>query len=165
MDSSDLALAFVDSCCYVGEGLSVPVKEFWEAYRDWSVESNLRCLRRRDLLSRVEPYFRVSSETPMQILGVYLKDPDEWEWWNPEELRKVYLISNGRHVKIGVSVDPLTRMEILQIGSSDPLSLVHCWPGGYEEEAALHKRFQAKRVRGEWFALTEQEVLALCEKR
>lgn len=157
MDHSDLSLAFVDSCCYTSEGLWVSAKELWLSYREWSVESHLRCLRRKDLLSRLSVYFEIGG-SPQVIYGLVLRDPEEWEWFDPSELRKVYLISNGKHTKIGVSVDPPTRMEILQIGSSAELTLVGSWLGGYVEESKWHRRFHDKRIRGEWFDLSPEDI-------
>jgi hypothetical protein len=65
----------------------------------------------------------------------------------------VYFIRNQKdHVKIGHSKDPRKRLADLQSACSDRLRLgliVASW--GRLEEQALHKRFGAFRIRGEWF--------------
>lgn len=161
MNHSDLALTFVDSCCYAVEGLQMPVKELWDAYKEWSAESNLRLLQRKDLLSRLEVYFPFLPGHPLRISGLHLRDVDDWEWFNPSDLRKVYLISDGRRTKIGISVDPPTRLEMLQVGSAEPLTLLHCWLGSYEQEVELQRRYAHKHVRGEWFDLDAQEIATI----
>lgn len=162
MNLSDLSLTFVDSCCHTSEGLWASAKEIWEAYQEWSDGSSLRCMQRRDLLTRLSAYFSVDwNSNPQKVLGILLRDPEDWEWFNPEDLRKVYLISNGRHTKIGVSVDPPTRLEMLQVGSSAGLTLLHSWPGSFDQEAELHRRYSDKRVRGEWYDLDPLEITAI----
>jgi len=78
----------------------------------------------------------------------------------------VYLISNGLHVKIGKAKDPFKRIVDLQIGSSLDLTVLFMIPyatesEAFEEEAKLQKKFKDKRVRGEWFSLTEEDILAI----
>jgi len=136
----------------------MPAKELWDAYKEWSEGSNLRLLKRKDLLSRLEVYFQVLPGPPLRVQGLHLKDVDDWEWFNPSDLRKVYLISDGRRTKIGISVDPPTRLEMLQVGSAEPLTLLHCWPGSYEQEGEIQKRYRHKYVRGEWFDLDASEI-------
>lgn len=55
-------------------------------------------------------------------------------------------------MKIGASADPKTRLQAFQTGQAVELSLMWTCSGDYER--ALHDRFAAYRVRGEWFDLT-----------
>jgi len=158
MRPADIALTFVESCCYTAEGLWMPAKELWCAYKEWSEESNLRLLRRKDLLSRLGVYFDVVKGRPTKITSLLLKDPDEWEWYDPGDLRKIYLISDGRRTKIGISIDPPTRMAFLQVGASDELTLLHSWPGTYEMETEIQDRYAHKHWRGEWYNLSEEDI-------
>lgn len=56
-----------------------------------------------------------------------------------------------RAIKIGVADDPAARLQSLQTGCPDRLTLLVVIPGGRPEEAALHGRFKDIRLRGEWF--------------
>lgn len=75
----------------------------------------------------------------------------------------IYFIrdESSGHVKVGHSVDPAKRLNTLQIGSPSRLTLEMTLPGGASVEAVFHARLASKRVRGEWFALTRDEVRAL----
>ena len=70
--------------------------------------------------------------------------------------------TNGYH-KIGISNKPEYRERTLQ--SEKPTIVLLCakeFPTRIIAEAiesALHKAFEDKRLRGEWFALDENEVL------
>lgn len=157
MDSGNLVLTFVDSCCFVCEGLTTRVTDLWEAFQEWCEQTGIRHLKRRVMVERLRDYFSLSRD-PMTLHGLLLKPEDEWDLFDPSELRRVYLISNGLHIKIGVSIDPRSRMEALQTGSSLPLVLVQDMEGGFDLEARLHARYKDQRVRGEWFALDPQDV-------
>ncbi|MFC5646796.1 GIY-YIG nuclease family protein [Kitasatospora cinereorecta] len=56
-------------------------------------------------------------------------------------------------VKIGIAADPKKRLSGLQTAQPLLLSLLLVQQGDYER--ALHRRFSACRVRGEWFDLTD----------
>ena len=72
-------------------------------------------------------------------------------------------------VKIGYSVNPLRRLEILQISSPVPLIFRHLWHTEKARalEQSLHKTFASFRVYGEWFQLgidEEKMLLAMMEE-
>jgi len=157
LDSGNLVLTFVDSCCFVCEGLTTRVTDLWEAHQEWCKQTGIRYLKRRVMVDRLEDYFSLS-RNPMALHGLLLKPEDDWDLYDPAELRRVYLISNGLHIKVGVSIDPQSRMEALQTGSSLPLTLLYDMTGGFDLEAQLHERYKDRRVLGEWFALTSQDV-------
>lgn len=60
--------------------------------------------------------------------------------------------------KIGVAKDPARRIDELQTGSASELVLELVAPGDMPDEQRLHKRFAAKRVRGEWFNIELNEL-------
>ncbi len=66
----------------------------------------------------------------------------------------VYFIqeSASGSIKIGISVDPKSRMYTLRTGSASPLILLGTINGGIDMEIRLHKRFKENRVNGEWFS-------------
>ena len=59
-------------------------------------------------------------------------------------------------VKIGISVNPESRLSTLQTSNPKTLRLIHAFEGTGEDEAELHERFAKDRIRGEWFTLSEQ---------
>lgn len=77
----------------------------------------------------------------------------------------VYFIqSAGNHsIKIGHGRDPQQRLSDLQCGNPWRLSLLATMPGGEAEEGALHARFAAFHLRGEWFRPND-ELDALIEQ-
>jgi hypothetical protein len=65
----------------------------------------------------------------------------------------VYFIQAGEHgpIKIGVSKAPGKRLQQLQTSHAESLHLRAVEVGGRELEMALHERFAAYRMNGEWF--------------
>ena len=53
-------------------------------------------------------------------------------------------------VKLGHSTNPQRRLESLQTGHCETLTLLRVWEGGAAEEAMLHQRFADLHIRGEW---------------
>ena len=71
----------------------------------------------------------------------------------------VYLMHNktNGYYKIGKSNNPKFRERTLQSQEPD-VELIAKWEVDSNEEKLLHKKFKDKRVRGEWFALDEEDV-------
>ncbi|HLZ14603.1 MAG TPA: GIY-YIG nuclease family protein [Candidatus Saccharimonadales bacterium] len=74
----------------------------------------------------------------------------------------VYLFKSGRYYKIGMTKDTVRRGSELRIQLPERMDLIHVIqtddPSGIE--AYWHKRFEAKRMNGEWFNLTPADVRA-----
>lgn len=78
---------------------------------------------------------------------------------------RVYLMRCGTHYKIGVAKDVNRRLrdlderpfKIALISVSQPI------PDAYKIEKEIHKKYEKKRIRGEWFALDENEVNSVSE--
>lgn len=71
----------------------------------------------------------------------------------------VYLmsdISNG-YTKIGCSKDPQYRESTLQ-AEKPSIELIFHREGSYDLEKQLHRYFKKKRLRGEWFDLSKEEI-------
>lgn len=62
-------------------------------------------------------------------------------------------------VKIGVSVDPVSRLARLSEQCPVELQLIGVWTGDYRDEALIHRRLKAQRVRGEWFAMSQHQAV------
>lgn len=79
-------------------------------------------------------------------------------------MQGVYFASNGRgSVKIGkTDVCLLTRLRSLQISSPDELRIAAFipTPNATQVETMLHAKHKAARIRGEWFAMTNEEAVA-----
>ena len=75
---------------------------------------------------------------------------------------EVYLFKSGRYYKIGKTNDTVRRGNELRIQLPEKMDLIHSIktddPSGIE--AYWHKRFEAKRMRGEWFDLSSADVKA-----
>ena len=74
----------------------------------------------------------------------------------------VYLFRHGKHYKIGKTYDTVRRGNELRIQLPENLDLVHEIktddPSGIE--AYWHRRFEAKRMNGEWFDLNSADIKA-----
>lgn len=80
----------------------------------------------------------------------------------------VYLFKSSDLYKIGKSIDTLNRKRQVERDVREDLREVHRFKSNdyTRAEAILHQRFAAKRVRGEWFDLSETdlaEVLKISE--
>ncbi len=94
------------------------------------------------------------------ILG---KPKNEENIGDPDaKIGKVYLFKSGRHYKIGKTYDTVRRGNELRVLLPEKCILIHSIktddPSGIE--AYWHRRFEAKRMQGEWFDLSSVEVKA-----
>lgn len=73
---------------------------------------------------------------------------------------EVYLFKSGRYYKIGKTNDTVRRGSELRIQLPEKMDLIHSIktddPSGIE--AYWHKRFEAKRMQGEWFDLNSADI-------
>lgn len=78
----------------------------------------------------------------------------------------VYIILNPRTnlFKIGRSKNPLKREKTLQSEEPD-IILLKAWEADAPFETYLHKKFQNKRHRGEWFKLSLRDLLEINEMK
>ena len=83
-----------------------------------------------------------------------------------DELPAVYLLRSGEFYKIGWTHTLVQRIDDLQNGLPEPAELMHVIrtvdPRGIE--AMWHRRFAARRVKGEWFRLTPDDIAAFCKE-
>jgi hypothetical protein len=72
----------------------------------------------------------------------------------------MYAIRAGAHggpIKLGVAADPSHRVQELQTGNPEQLHLLGAWRiADTIEERIFHDRFAAQRLRGEWFAHSDE---------
>jgi len=84
---------------------------------------------------------------------------------NTDRIGLVYIITDGTYHKIGITKKNVTaRLKQMQIGNANELIVV-----SYQQvrrydivEQHLHRKFNSKRYKGEWFKFTStQEIMAL----
>lgn len=79
-----------------------------------------------------------------------------------EVVGEVYLFKSGRYYKIGKTNDTVRRGTELRIQLPEKLDLIHSIktddPSGIE--AYWHRRFDSKRMNGEWFDLNSSDIKA-----
>ena len=74
----------------------------------------------------------------------------------------VYLISDNNYTyKIGISNNPEKRVKTLQTGNDNKLKIVHkiLCENFNDVESALHNKYQFLRINGEWFELSDDDVI------
>ncbi len=75
---------------------------------------------------------------------------------------EVYLLKSGRYYKIGKTNDIVRRGNELRIQLPEKMDLIHSIktddPNGVE--AYWHRRFESKRMQGEWFDLNSTDIKA-----
>jgi len=78
----------------------------------------------------------------------------------------VYLMKDFRNgfLKIGISNNTTQRERTLQ-SQVPETELLWQLEGQVADERHLHKRFESKRMRGEWFELTEEDVAWICASK
>jgi hypothetical protein len=80
----------------------------------------------------------------------------------------IYLINgDDNRYKIGITSEKRlsTRIKHLQTGSSCELRLIYSYNTKYASliEKALHRQYQSKKLIGEWFELSNEEVFTFVE--
>lgn len=82
----------------------------------------------------------------------------------------VYVIENSDNgaIKIGVANDPEKRLAQLQTGSVSELCLVYqsyICSNAFNIESQVHQHFKDKHIRGEWYAVSKDDVIAYLEQQ
>lgn len=85
---------------------------------------------------------------------------------NLESNRVLYFIGaeeeedmSSRPVKIGIATDLQGRLTSIQVGHPKRLSVIASFPfATLEDERRLHKQLKEKRLVGEWFELSNEDI-------
>ena len=111
--------------------------------------------RRRDMLSDMRQFQAIEAETKRPHVGCHI----------PEGAASyVYFIQAASGpIKIGVAVNPLTRLSGLQTANHESLHLMAVLVGAYRHEMDYHRQFAGHRLHGEWFA-PHPDILAEIER-
>jgi hypothetical protein len=67
----------------------------------------------------------------------------------------IYAISDGQHIKVGISKHPEKRLGELNVGNANKLYLLGYYAGDLIEEAYIHDNFSKIRIDGEWMNATD----------
>lgn len=72
----------------------------------------------------------------------------------------VYMLQAGQHFKIGKSINPNKRIGQLKTQLPHAITVVHIIRAAHpsQAESHWHRRFASRRLNGEWFDLTPEEV-------
>jgi len=78
----------------------------------------------------------------------------------------LYAIGNGENKqKIGFSSNPLKRLATLQTGNPDNLMIHYTFEinedTAYKYEHYIHNEYNHKRIKGEWFNISADEIKKL----
>lgn len=105
-----------------------------------------------DVLELFKPAIEVNGSDESKTLSFGIAD----------RFGEVYLFKSGRYYKIGMTRDIARRGSELKVLLPEKMDLIHSIktddPSGIE--AYWHKRFEAKRMNGEWFDLTPADIRA-----
>ena len=125
-----------------------------------------------ELTALDDPTLKTTEELLSQFLAMPAEILDQISREKRPRMSSVYFIGAEEtpFVKVGVSHNPIKRLDHLQIGCPYALTLLRTIEAGfmgYLAESMLHQRFtqQGKHIRGEWFELTPDEVNNICLKR
>lgn len=96
-------------------------------------------------------------EKAKEIIHSVFSQPSEDSW------SYLYLVKSGSFYKIGYAFDLDSRLTSLQSGNPLVLTVEYARKvkNAQQTEKLLHTRFSNKRVRGEWFFLTDDDVVIL----
>lgn len=77
----------------------------------------------------------------------------------PKKRTNIYVMIDHHtgHYKIGRSDSP-TKREATLLSQKSSIELLFYFSGTIKQEKILHQVFEEKWVRGEWFALTEDDL-------
>ena len=100
----------------------------------------------------------------IELYRWFFNENQDFVYADNSKIKKIYLLldSINNLIKIGQSYYPNLREKTLQ-GISPKWDLITAWIAPVSEELALHKMFQEKRVRGEWFNLNFSDLRKIKE--
>lgn len=87
-----------------------------------------------------------------------------WENPQPGYIYLLRAVTPDNHYKIGLSKDPVKRIESMGVKLPFPIEPLHQFPTNhrFKAEKNLHEKYADKRVNGEWFNLSDADVQEIC---
>ena len=89
---------------------------------------------------------------------------NKWDQENRESMKDyLYIMECEGYFKIGKAHDLMSRLAGLQVGNPYEITpiLYKKFNDALKIERLLHNKFEAKRVRGEWFELTGDDLIEI----
>mgnify|MGYP001583563285 FL=1 len=124
--------------------------------------------RQEEIATKVIAYSKIKEgyedviELCESVIGNSNENENSEDTDTKQFLGAVYLFKHGRYYKIGKTNDTVRRGNELKIQLPENLELIHEIktddPSGIE--AYWHRRFEAKRMNGEWFDLNMADIKA-----
>lgn len=120
-----------------------------------------------DLYIDYQPYYELYDKDGYPIKEFPISEEEYKEKYsplaksNPYHKSLVYFISNGRAIKIGKTSNIHQRLSNLQTSSPDQLNLIGVIYTSDNTllENKVHNYFKEKRINGEWFNISREEVI------
>lgn len=121
---------------------------------------------KREIAERVSEYAAQKGYNDIvEICRPIIESPEEEREEDTDigaAIGEVYLFRSGRYYKIGKTNDTVRRGNEIRIQLPEKMDLIHSIktddPSGVE--AYWHRRFESKRMQGEWFDLSSSDIKA-----
>lgn len=146
--------------------------EIWEAVPEGvRIDPAIRRLPRGDLVALYEQLLNTRGRTDAQqrqlshcLIEIFARQEGKHREPAPRGGR-IYVFRVGTRYKLGRSKDPQRRLQELRTALPDPIELVAAFPASDAPaaERALHTRFAHRRIAGEWYALTPDDLHWIAE--
>ncbi len=77
-----------------------------------------------------------------------------------ETTKNIYIFKHNQACKIGIANNIKRRQKVLENSSGMEISLVYSKKIKFAQatEQHLHSMFQAQKIKGEWFALSDEDI-------
>lgn len=162
---------FADKYYFIGEDIDAAAYNLSYRYEILDeIEADVNWAFSQDSIDPLPPHFNYYKQVTLRARE-FQKNPELRNLHKPKDTPTkrqspktgyVYLLrsKNGDHYKIGKASDPKSRTKTIGIKLPFEVELIHtihCKDYTAAEEK-LHIRFEQKRVNGEWFALSLEDV-------
>ena len=121
---------------------------------------------KKDVVAKISEYAKQKGYNDIvELCRIIIKNSNEKENFDDSQIQalgEVYLFKSGHYYKIGKTNGTVRRGNEIRIQLPEKMNLIHSIktddPSGIE--AYWHRRFEAKRMQGEWFDLSSGDIKA-----
>lgn len=106
----------------------------------------------------------IDKENEILINMMFEQKPRDKPVRQPKKPKYVYLLQSDIYYKIGITTDPDKRISDLMTLPPFDTGIIYCalCDDAQKHEKLLHERYKEKRVNGEWFKLSKDDVIEVC---